>query len=665
MNTGPLNTPGPESVEREVRDNLLSQPMIPSLGSDGPTCADLGIPTELVRRIADRVLRSSFDERHRGVVDEQRALSGAPESPPTVLLDRERWPELRAHRPALLPGEGEWPETFPTSPPELRRAAEHVARRLAHDGLPRVLRAVCAILEPIAGSSPSEERERLLRRAGVPTDLAAWFRVGERPLFEVAWGGAEVAGASFHPAQTVGGFRAIDEGGSEPCGLLRVQMTRPGHWLPDGAADAPGPGYGAGSGDNFDVLLRLAGSLPGVHIMALIDDVHADALRASLERAAGVGERVHVIGAPAVVSQWAQDSLKSGIVGGTPAALLPRFASRAEDGAKLDAGDTAALRATLTELTRRGIISGHSPLHFQGGNVMLVRRPDGRSVLLVGEGEIARNAALGLTPAQAQEALRVELGANESLVLPAVGFHLDTEISIRRVGAELICVVPDELAGARLILASALRVLGVAGLIRASEGKKLRTFLEMRNDEAIVEELGALLAQASDPLGNLSLRAAMLFGDSPSDPKAERVGNAQRVLAALDVLAAGHADTRERPWEPTLHPHARACLRSLRRLDADRRAMHRALVERLGVRLVPVPSLSLGNRSASVVNMVHLPGKVLVPVRGGFLRGLDDAALRVLRREFPGLDVLAIPCAESERRGGALHCSVNVFPPAE
>src|SRR5690606_2826546 len=131
-----------------------------------------------------------------------------------------------------------------------------------------------------------------------------------------------------------------------------------------------------------------------------------------------------------------------------------------------------------------------------------------------------------------------------------------------------------------------------------------------------------------------------------------------RVLLALDIIAA----QRPRPWEASLHPHAQAYARALRRSTADRNLMRDALT-RAGMRVVPVPAISAGKRSASVINAVHLPDRVLLPIRGGFLKPLDDAAIKVINTHLPpGVEIVPIPAAESERRGGALHCSMAIFP---
>jgi len=54
--------PTPAEIEREVQENIRNQ----ALG-DG-TVADLALPEEFLRRVADRIVRSSFEERYRIVV---------------------------------------------------------------------------------------------------------------------------------------------------------------------------------------------------------------------------------------------------------------------------------------------------------------------------------------------------------------------------------------------------------------------------------------------------------------------------------------------------------------------------------------------------------------------------------------------------------------------
>ena len=90
------------------------------------------------------------------------------------------------------------------------------------------------------------------------------------------------------------------------------------------------------------------------------------------------------------------------------------------------------------------------------------------------------------------------------------------------------------------------------------------------------------------------------------------------------------------------------------------------LVERVrtsGLEIVLVPSLPQGSRGIDYLNGVHDPGRYLMPAWGGLFEPLDRAAEDAFRRGFgPGIDVLPILASESQRRGGALHCSISVLP---
>jgi hypothetical protein len=59
---GSQSVPSPAQIEQEVFENVQHQPL-----GDG-TVEDLALPPEFVRRIADRVVRASYEERYRIVV---------------------------------------------------------------------------------------------------------------------------------------------------------------------------------------------------------------------------------------------------------------------------------------------------------------------------------------------------------------------------------------------------------------------------------------------------------------------------------------------------------------------------------------------------------------------------------------------------------------------
>ena len=52
-------SPRPATIEEEVRGNVLSQPI-----GVGQTVSDLGLGDELITRIVDRVIQTSYQERY-------------------------------------------------------------------------------------------------------------------------------------------------------------------------------------------------------------------------------------------------------------------------------------------------------------------------------------------------------------------------------------------------------------------------------------------------------------------------------------------------------------------------------------------------------------------------------------------------------------------------
>jgi hypothetical protein len=121
----------------------------------------------------------------------------------------------------------------------------------------------------------------------------------------------------------------------------------------------------------------------------------------------------------------------------------------------------------------------------------------------------------------------------------------------------------------------------------------------------------------------------------------------------------------ELPRDSQEERHARSYLQSLQRLEQDRLALHQQLRD-LGMRVVPIPSISHDRRSVTAINGIHLPNRYLMPASGGLLAPLDEAAARAIREAFGGkIEVAPILCGESQRRSGALHCSLSVIPTLE
>jgi hypothetical protein len=107
--------------------------------------------------------------------------------------------------------------------------------------------------------------------------------------------------------------------------------------------------------------------------------------------------------------------------------------------------------------------------------------------------------------------------------------------------------------------------------------------------------------------------------------------------------------------------HLRAYLSSIRRREDDRAAIRQSLAG-AGFRVVPVPSTSEELRGTNYLNGVHTPSRYLMPAYGGLYAPLDEAASGIFRRELGRtVKIMPVLCAESQRRAGAVHCSVSTY----
>ena len=131
------------------------------------------------------------------------------------------------------------------------------------------------------------------------------------------------------------------------------------------------------------------------------------------------------------------------------------------------------------------------------------------------------------------------------------------------------------------------------------------------------------------------------------------------VIAAQDTDAIRRLFETRTSWPGTRH--AQAYMRSIRRRVADRRALHEQL-RRLGWKVVPVPSLADADRGINYLNGLHERKRYIMPAYGGFYAPLDQAAAEVFAAELEGVEVVPILSGESQRRVGAVHCSVSAYP---
>lgn len=578
-------------------------------------------------------------------------------------------PLLRGFRfPSLDPMAAMWPMWPMTDPPDapLVKATALVQERLARDGLLPTTARVIELIGPeeclAAGG------DDLLRTAGLPVDWLESFGPAPgsaEPTSVVRSIAAELARGkraeelkdflstipfSFRPSCP--GFAVATESGEHEIGLVRLQLTSGTYWS------------GAGDGGCLDVARQLVTELPGADFVASVEAKHLDALLETMKPwpIARAG-RVTVVAEPLAVSQWAQDNGKPGFAPSAPSTngalqeivtLAPRYPSRGEDGAAFVPGEAFALEGFAS--TGRRVVQ--SPLLFQGGNLIAIRDPKtGQRSLLIGEAELWRNTALGLTQPQVQDAFRAEFGVDRCIVLPAVSFHIDYEVSVRAVGDRLIAFVNDSEPAVRIVLTCGVDALRAAGVLDAPAAGEFSAHLEAGRYEAFMSAVGPVLAERAVAFGRFPETLAASFSRGPGD---SGVGNFQRLLLAMDLATSW--SVAPEALGPPLDPHSAAYLRSLQRRDAERRAVV-ADLERLGLEVVRIPSLAEGDRGINYVNGVHARGLYLMPAWGGLYAPLDRAAEAAFRRVLgDGVRVVPVLTGESQRRSGAIHCSVSVYP---
>ncbi|MCH8965255.1 MAG: tetratricopeptide repeat protein, partial [Planctomycetes bacterium] len=645
-----------QRVEAEVLTQMLDQPI------GRQTLAALNLPEEFLGRAVDRVIRSSYRQRFHVVVQDDAAaappgegLSETANAPTqtgavgeqairvlhnlpaeTVLAYRRSLPEvrpsLRGFRAPIL---GNARVTLPIHEPSepepavIRKAADVVATNLARNGLLPTLAEVIRVLGPagFAAETALPNRLALLRNIGLPVDLLASFpppneqvRVPHAIVSFVARRlmegvsddalGDELRELPFRFIKSRPDYRVATESGEHNIGLIRLQATRGSYWR------------GIGCGDGIDIARQLVERLPDASFLLSIETKHLDGF---IELAKGWPwkrrEQLTICAEPLIVSQWAQDNGKSGTVGAgesggqQPATLVPRYASRREDGTVFVPGETFLADG----LAAAGHAVVQSPLLFQGGNLLAVRDPKtDERILLIGEAEIYRNTALGLTHEQVLQAFATEFDVDRCVVLPAVSFHIDFDLTVRAHGGKLIAFVNDDDRAVRLILELGTEALVSHGVLDAATAQNAKADLRAGRSRAFLKSILDNVFRQANAAGHFPLSLANRFSAGPADSP---VGNLQRFLVALDILAAQTLAPAEWPG----NRHAQAYMRSLRRRSADRRALHEQL-RRLGWNVVPVPSLANADRGINYLNGLHEPKRYIMPAYGRFYAPLDEAA---------------------------------------
>ena len=575
-------------------------------------------------------------------------------------------PSLRGYQaPILGNADRRWPpHPGETLEQNLQLSSEIIGRRLARDGLLATLTQVLEVMGWRWVATEQAKTEEILRSIGFPVDLLRFFlpegQESTEPYMVIVditrmFGGdataaeiiPELRSRSFRFMKSRPDFQLATDSGEHDIGLLRLQIAGGGYF------------QGPGDGGSIDLTRQLLAKLPNTPILAHIEEKHVEPFLKVAGTWPNLGAgRMTLLAEQLPVSQWAQDNGKAGLVGAdsegaaATAMIVPRYASRRDEITSFVPGENHL----LNNLAGAGIAIFQSPLLFQGGNLIAVREPKtGQRTLLVGEAEVYRNVALGLSVAEVLEAFRAEFGVDRCVVLPAISYHIDYELTVRVVGDEVVACVNDSDAASREVLLAGLTALEQHGQIDQAAARRSREALANRQMDVALEVVENVLVKNSVEYGKFPESFADVFAAGPSD---SGIGNLQRFLLAVDTIAFSGS----KPHWASADPHGAAYANSLKRRERDRAEVSGAL-SRLGWRVERIPSTSEGNRSLNYINGVHTPNSYLMPAYGGLYSGLDTAAQQSLERAWgPRVRVEPVYCGESQRRMGAVRCSVSAIP---
>lgn len=542
-----------------------------------------------------------------------------------------------------------------------RQAADAIRKSLASDGLLATLSQALEILGPEEFVTNSAAGLRQVRDLGFPIDLLRYVRLTAGPPIdptntisqiaerirrgESAEGmKASLQAVPFTFSKTHQDFRAADETGRSEIGLVRIQI---GSGFRDGII----------RGGIIDVAGQLVRELPRANFLVTVADdyfenIHWLALNCWRLRRP---DSVTLIREQGPVRAWAQDNGKAGMLISstgtrTAATMVPRYASQDEVNSPMFAGESFLMDG----LHAAGHNVLHSPLLFQGGNLMAVHDSSGpQRLLLISETELYRNITLGLTQEQALAAFRQEFGVDRCVVLPAVSYHLDCDVTVREHHGQIFAFVNDAGAAARLIVQRAIAAMELGGVLSKNAAQEAREHLA---NEKISNFL-PLIATACRPFRNehQQYRHALVrvFAVEPTD---SAVFNFQCFLAALDILASQISPETDDDGATTKY------LAGLRELEGSARAQ-REEFKKLGWKIIPVPSMPDLDHSLNYLNGLQDQTRYLMPAMGGFYRSLDDAAAQTFQNALgENVRIVRVFNAEAQQKHGGVHCVAAAYP---
>lgn len=649
---------------------------------------NLDLPRSFLERPAGRALRYSLRGKFRHVKPDAAPKTAAPgEALPAWVTVRES-----AVAPATVEGWAEWRPTVPLtrgfmaplfnlgeayaadrtlSAPVGERAKAYtegqafVAERLARDGLiATTMNVMLRVKRPwLAGESLNLGE---LKWCGIPVDLldcftiegqpatahiASWIQKGAPP--DGITTGSRGAVFSYRP--TCPGFELPVADGTEDPGLIRLQFSA------DAAFREPG------DGGQIDVARQLAANLAQTPMLMSAEQRSLQKIKDALGAAfKGVSRSTPVVlaGTPMLMSPWAQDNAVAGRVSAasanTAVTIVPRFASINEQSSQFVPGDSLVFESLRSADSLVGQIY-QSRLLFQGGNIIAIPDPtNGQRMLLVGEAEIYRIRALGLSGDQAAAALGVEFGAGRVHILPAVSFHIDMELTVRKVGDSLVACINDEKAASLLIFRAGADAMAKAGMIRPDHHARIVKAAEAGEGEELAVAVSLVWDAIVANLDADGFIGEKIKGALGASETGRGAGTVERLLLAMDQIDSYNLADDKLVTRNTEDWFKRYIV-SLRQRTAERAEFVKHL-EKIGLKVVRVPSTSEDNLSTNTINGIQTKSAYFMPAFGGIYAPLDEAAAKQIGAAFGGVKVVPISCGAVQEKYGGLHCMTGIYP---
>jgi len=418
-----------------------------------------------------------------------------------------------------------------------------------------------------------------------------------------------------------------------------------------------GGGYNQGivPGSGLDVIGSLCETAPDTPLVVSAEKHFASPLSDLAARSWNLRKtgQLTILTESLPVSSWAQDNAKPAwTANGAPAVLIPRYASVDEGFSRIVPGDTAA----AVNLHRAGFQVVQSSLLFQGGNLVVVEEPISHErVLMLGEGELWRNQALGLSRDHILALFQHQFACNRVQILPNVSYHLDFDACFRLQDNRPIVFVNDARKGASLIVQ-----IGLQGFLQALKEDQVALRDELRRLWQSNEfwelriAVQSALKHRRISTGRLQLEVVDAFAVSPVDSASV---NLQCFLNALDFMVC------DLPQAASALPSADAqYLKALQQFK-DQLTRQASALALTGWTVVGIPSLPELNRGINYINVVQDKNRLFLPIWGGFYADLDRAAETAYRAALgPQVRIIPIQCADTQRTLGGLHCLISTHP---